>query len=357
MADTISIDGSQGEGGGQILRTSLALAAVTGQAVRLSNIRRGRPKPGLAAQHLTSCRAVAAACGGELAGDRLGSQAIELHPRKRAGGEYLFDVSAESASAGSTGLVFQALLPPLLFAGQASHLILRGGTDVPWSPVYYYLTEVFAPIVRMMGAQFTLMRKRAGWYPAGGGEIEAEIQPLTAKLQPMTMTARGELRSLTCHSLSSDRLPWHIVTRQGQGARQALGLEGRSLVCETEQLPSSSPGTTCLAVARFERGAGGFTALGKRGKPAEEVGAEAGLALRDFLRGRATVDEHLADQLLLYAALAEGTSVYLAPQATEHLHTNALVLRQLVGVETQIVDSPEGARVSLTGLGLKPDEG
>lgn len=348
MTDIITIDGSHGEGGGQMLRTSLSLSAVTGCGLRLINIRAGRPKPGLAAQHLIACRAAAAVCGGDLSGAEVGSQQIELRPGTPCGGEYLFEIG----TAGSTNLVLQAILPPLLFARHPSHVTLRGGTDNPWSPVYAYLQEVFLPTLRRMGPQVRLQRNRAGWYPAGGGEIEMWVEPLKAPLQPLQLLERGALEALICHSLASDRLPQHILTRQCSGVREALGDSGQALQSIEESLPAYSPGTTCLAAVRFDNGAGGFTALGARGKPAEQVGAEAGEQLALFLAQKATVDERLADQMLLYAALSKGTSEYLSPRLTGHLGTNADVIRELVGTLTTFAETPDGVRVTTNGCNI-----
>ena len=349
----LTIDGSRGEGGGQMLRTSLSLAAVLGKPVRIVNIRAGRPKPGLAPQHLTACRAVAAVCQGQLTGDELRSQTIELQPGCLCGGEFVFDVADVASSAGSVGLILQAILPPLLFAREPAHVTLRGGTDVPWSPVFSYLQEVFAPMIARLGAIVELQRNRAGWYPAGGGEVEAWVQPLRGLLQPLELLARGEGWRLSCHSTVSERLPRHIAERQCQGlAAQVPGL-GPVKARET-QPRSGGPGTTCVGVATFDRGAGGFTALGERGKPAEDVGAEAGRQLRDFLASGATVDERLADQLQLYGALAAGPSSVLTTRLTGHLQTNADVIEQLTGVRCRFTTVGREVRVDIPGLGLQP---
>lgn len=348
MSDIITIDGSKGEGGGQMLRTALSVAAVAGQPINLLNIRAGRSKPGLAAQHMTACRAVAEVCGGRLSGAEIGSQHVELHPGAVSGGEYHFDIG----TAGSTGLLFQAVLPPLLFARKPSHLILHGGTNVPWSPVFHYLDEVFLPALRRMGVTARVECPRHGWYPAGGGEVQAWIEPLQGPLQALQWTERGEVTQALVHSLVSDRLPIHIAWRQCQGLQEALGEHDFALRCEEHHVPAFSPGTTCFAAVRFAEGAGGFTSLGERGKPAEEVGAVAGVALRDFLAQKATVDERLADQLLLYAMLAEGRSAYLAPRLSGHLETNAWVIEQLLPVATEFEYTSSGTLVEVQGIGF-----
>lgn len=348
MSDIITIDGSKGEGGGQMLRTALSVAAVAGQPINLINIRAGRAKPGLAAQHLTACRAVAEVCDGRLTGAEIGSQHIELYPGEVSGGEYHFDIG----TAGSTALLFQAVLPALLFADKPSRLVLHGGTNVPWSPVFHYLDDVFLPTVREMGVWARLECARHGWYPAGGGEVQVWIEPLQGPLQPLQWTERGELVEAIAHSLVSDRLPLHIAGRQCQGLREALGEQDFVLRCEEHHVPSFSPGTTCFAAVRFAKGAGGFTSLGVRGKPAEEVGAVAGVALREFLALKATVDERLADQLLLYAVLAKGKSAYLSPRLSGHLETNAWVIEQLLHVATEFEYTSSGTLVEVQGIGF-----
>lgn len=353
MSSIITIDGAQGEGGGQMLRTSLSLAAVTGTPVRLINIRAGRSKPGLAPQHLTACRAVAAVCQGRLTGDTLRSTSIEMHPGPLQGGEYVFDVSEVSPSAGSVNLILQAILPPLLFARTASHITLRGGTELPWNPTFGYLQEIFLPIVSRMGVRAMIHRLRPGWYPAGGGEVEANIEPLTGPLLPLQLLQRGHLQMLLCDSLITDRLPAHILARQCQGVREALGEQAAGLSIREHAAAATSPGTTCLAAVRFENGAGGFTGLGERGKPAETVGREAGEGLAAFLTTEATVDERLADQLLLYAALADGVSSYISPRLTGHLKTHAQVIHQILGRDTEFVPSPPNVRVQITGIGFE----
>jgi len=353
MSEVLVIDGSRGEGGGQMLRTSLSLAAVLGKPVRIVNIRAGRPKPGLAAQHLTACRAVAAVCQGRLEGDALRSRAIALQPGDLAGGNFVLDVADVAPSAGSAGLILQAILPPLLFARQASHVVLRGGTDVPWSPVFTYLQDVFVPTVARMGVAVELQRNRVGWYPVGGGEIEAWVEPLTGPLRPLTLEVRGQGWRLSARSTVSERLPRHIAERQNQAA--AAQVPGLGEVKQREEhLRSGGPGTTCVTVAAFDHGGGGFTALGERGKKAEEVGAEAGRQLRDFLASEATVDERLADQLQLYCTLADGPSSYVTPRLTGHLQTNADVIEQLTGVRCVFGEAGRNVRVDIPGIGWQP---
>jgi len=219
---------------------------------------------------------------------------------------------------------------------------------VLWSPPQEYLAQVFLPAIAQMGVGAELECTRAGFYPRGGGRIEARVAPLRGALRPLAWTERGRLRSLTAFSVVERRLPDHIVGRQVDGAREALGSAG--LQVQTARPACASPGTMLMIAVGFERGRAGFTAMGERGKPAEEVGREAGEKAAAFLAGEATVDPHLADQLLIYAALAAGETSYVTSQVTEHLRTNAWVIRQLLDVEIEMDEASGRARVRGAGL-------
>ncbi len=333
MSSMVVIDGSFGEGGGQILRTSLTLAAVTGRPVRIFKIRAGRPNPGLAAQHLTAVRAAAAVCGGRVRGDRIGSTEVIFEPGQPQAGEYEFDVAAERGSAGAASLVLQTVLPILLAAGGDSQVTIHGGTAVPWSPSYEYLAHVFVPALRRMDVWLEVSRPRAGFYPHGGGTIVARVRG--SMPSGLNLTERGKLRRIVIHSVVSQRLPAHIGPRQIAGCRQALGQWARRAEVEEidDHVPAGGPGTAVAAAAQFESGFCGAIALGKRGKPAEKVGAEAGLELARVIESGAAVDAHLADQLLLYAAMAAGPSQFTCPEITGHLETNAHVIGNFVDVK------------------------
>lgn len=351
MAEWVEIDGSYGEGGGQILRTSLALSALTGRPLRITNIRAGRPKPGLAAQHLTAVRAAAAVCSADVAGDHFGSKGVEFRPGRVGRGSWEFDVAAERGSAGATSLVLQAVLPAVLVGAGEGSITVHGGTNVPWSPSFEYLLHVFAPCLRLMGAELELDRPRAGFYPHGGGTIKARAR-LDGRLQPLQLAERGALGEIIIHSVTSDRLPAHIGRRQVEGCRRGLGAfadEAGRLRTVDERPPSGGPGTAVLAAARAAGGMAGFTAIGRRGRPAERVGREAGEQLAQFLRTGAALDERLSDQILIYAALADGPSTWTTPRITEHFQTNAYVIRQFVAVSIEWEEEmPERWRVSVS---------
>lgn len=345
------LDGATGEGGGQVLRTSLALAALLGQPFELRNIRAARPKPGLAAQHLTSVRAVAQIAAAALAGDDFGSQTLRFEPRRRQGGQYVFDVADIKPSAGATGLIVQAILPPLLFCREPSSVILRGGTHVAWSPHYHYLAEVFLPTLALMGARVQVELVRAGWYPLGGGEVRLRVQPVE-QLQPLELTSRGKLQWRGWSALSN--LPEHILRRQVQGAEEVLRPGGISQVrWEHQQLPARGKGTCCFLVGESGPVRVGFTGLGERGKRAEKVGAAAAEQAVTYQRTGQALEEHLADQLILYLALAAGRSAFTASRLSLHLLTNIWVVEQFLAVKFTVVGQEgEPGRVEVEGVGM-----
>jgi RNA 3'-terminal phosphate cyclase (ATP) len=340
----LTIDGSYGEGGGQILRTTLALSITLGQPVRLRKIRAGRSKPGLAAQHLTCVQAAAEVCGGTLGGATLGSQEIELHPGPVRAGEYRFQIG----TAGATTLVLQTVLPALLRAGGPSQVTITGGTNVPWSPPYEYLELVFGPTLGQMGLQFEVERRRVGFYPKGGGELVARVQP-ASRAQPLDWSQPGPVDSVVLRNVTA-RVPRHVLERQEREARRCL--EERGLACEarSEETDSLSPGTMVFLSVRRQGGAGGFTGLGERGKPAEVVARQACEALVAYLDAGAARDCHLADQVLLYLALADGTSRFTTERTTQHLLTNAWVIEQFLGATFEI-EGAEGEPGSVTARG------
>jgi RNA 3'-terminal phosphate cyclase (ATP) len=348
--DVVRIDGSYGEGGGQILRTALALAAVTQRPLELVNIRKQRKRPGLANQHLACVRAVAALTDGAIEGDRLGSTALRFTPRAIRAGDWRFDVAEERGSAGSVTLLFQALLPILCRAPGPSSVTLLGGTHVPWSPPVHYLQAVFLPMLARLGARVSLELVRPGWYPKGGGEIRAAVDPAPALTAQQWMTP-GALQRIRGWSIVSN-LPRAIALRQRHAAEETLHAGGHGdAAIDCVELPSRGPGTCVVLVAERERTCAGFSSLGKIGTSAEQVGAEAAtLALR-YLASGAALDEHLADQIVLFLAQAAGPSRFTAARATGHVATNLWTIQQFLPVRTAI-EAPERGpgRVTLEPL-------
>jgi RNA 3'-terminal phosphate cyclase (ATP) len=316
------LNGSYGEGGGQILRTALSLAAVTGTPVRIEAIRAGRPKPGLRPQHLTAVNAVGQVCQAEVTGARLGSQELTFRPGPPQGGRYFFDVAAKTGSAGSVSLIAQALLPPLLRAAGPTTVILKGGTHVPWSPPAHYLSHVFLPALAAMGAEVKLSLEGWGWYPRGGGEVRLTIRPAhTLTGVEWRMPAAGTaFRGLS----AAAKLPEHVARRQAAQLKVRLG---EALPVDLVPAGGQDPGS--LVFLWGPRA--GFSALGARGKPAERVADEVADAFLTFRERGAALDRHLADQILLYLALARGPSTITTEAVTSHLLTNVWVIEQFLG--------------------------
>ncbi len=344
----ITIDGSYGEGGGQVLRTSLSLSALLGEAVRIENIRAKRPKPGLQAQHLTGVLAIAQICNAELKGAELGSQTLTFAPQSPPqAGDYSFDVAEarKGGSAGSTSLVFQTLLLPLALAAGNSHLTIRGGTHVAWSPPFHYLQHVYLPTLARMGIEATVEIKQWGWYPIGGGEITARVKgqgikdkglsPAPYPLSAINLVDRGGLKRLWGISALSN-LPAHIGQRQKSQAERLLRERGFKPKIEIVDAPSPGQGTVVFLVAEFENVLAGFTSYGARGKRAEKVAEEACQEFIQFYDSDQALDKHLADQLVLPMSLASGQSGFTACEVTQHLLTNLEVVRRLMGVRAEM---------------------
>jgi RNA 3'-terminal phosphate cyclase (ATP) len=346
----LQIDGDYGEGGGQILRTTLALSCVLKRPVEIVNIRKGRKVPGLQPQHLTAtnaCRRISAA---QTEGNALGSTSIKFSPTKTKGGEFIFDVAEKRGSAGSTSLVLQTLLLPLSLCESASSVSVLGGTHVPWSPPFHYLREIFAPVVKRLGLNIDLEIKKWGWYPKGGGEVACSIIP-AASLSPLNSIIRVRLIRLSGISAVSN-LPPSIAERQRNQAMKVLKEQGFSPEIELVQGPSIGQGTFFFFKAEFENSLAGFGALGERGKRAERVAEEACDDFLDFMKTDSAIDSHLADQLIPYLTLAEGRSSFTVSKITPHLLTNIWVVQQFVQAEIK-VEGVEGEPGRVT---IRPPE-
>jgi RNA 3'-terminal phosphate cyclase (ATP) len=335
-ASVLTLDGSHGEGGGQILRTALSLAVLFGRPVSLTRVRAGRPKPGLRPQHQTVVRALAAISDAEVGGGALGSTEVRFVPRTLHGGDYHFDIGAIRGSAGSVALLFQALLLPLVFAPAPSRLTLLGGTHVSGSPPVPYLTDVYLPALGQIGVHAEVQLRRWGWYPAGGGEIEATIQPVQGLrgFVPGGPPGVGSVRGLSAVS----RLPGSIAERQRCRAVERLTAAGVPVeIAVEEDSTARGPGTLVFVAVS---GRAGFTALGRRGVPAERVADEAVDGLLAFRASGAAVDDHLADQLVPFLALAEEQSDLTSPTASSHLRTVAWVVQQFVRARVTLDEGP-----------------
>jgi len=331
-----------GEGGGQIVRTCLALAAVTGRPLVIENVRARRANPGLAAQHLTAVRAVGAICAAEIEGDALGSQTLRFTPRRPpAADSYLFDVSEArpGGSAGAITLLAQTILLPLAFAHGPSRAVLRGGTHVPWSPPFDYGREVWLFALARMGIEAQLELARFGFYPAGGGEIRLEATG-PAILRPLTAVARGEPKRVTGRAVAAN-LPAHIAQRMADRARSLIMAAGMECALTPVRVTAVCPGAGIFLTLESEGARAGFSALGRPGKPAEVVAEEAVADLLAYRDSGAALDRHLADQIILPAALASGVSEFTAERVTGHLRTCAAVVEHFGLARTEIAGSEE----------------
>jgi RNA 3'-terminal phosphate cyclase (ATP) len=333
----IEIDGSHGEGGGQILRTSLSLSILTGTPVRIRRIRSSRKAPGLKPQHLISAQAAARICGGKLVGARPNSTELRFRPGKIQAGRHAFDVG----TAGSTSLILQTLFPPLAFCETASQILVNGGTHVAWSPPADYLRDIFLHTVSTMGLRAKLSIRRSGFYPIGGGEVEAIVEPSPVPLKPLRIKERGRLKSLRVISTVAN-LPLSIAERQLNRATNRLAEQGLAPQGETGTVESPGKGSFCFIRADFENVRAGFSALGELRKRAERVADE---AVEDFLgywNDPGALDRHLADQVVLYMALAEGESTVTVSKITEHLKTNIWVIEQFLPIKFGFEENPSG---------------
>jgi len=312
----IHIDGSLQEGGGQIIRTSLTLASIMKKEVSIDNIRAGRPNPGLQPQHLTAVKAVRNVCRGTLEGAELGSKQLVFHPGEIIGGKYDFDIG----TAGSVTLVAQTLIPIFLCASKESEVRITGGTHVMKSPGYDYFEHVFLPAIRLMGAQVESKILRPGFYPVGGGKIEFSVKP--SKLFGRSEWPKEDHMKVR---IRISGIPMQVAIREKKIFVQN-GIEDIR-VYEDE---ASCPGNAVTAWM----GLRGAYSLGERGKRSEVVAQEAYDAL--MKEKDSDVDMHLSDQLLIYAALAEGKTSFVTSEITEHLKTNALIVQTFIEREIKI---------------------
>ncbi len=349
----LTIDGSFGEGGGQILRSTLALSMITGQGVRIGNIRANRDTPGLRPQHLAALKGAVSISNAEVTGDEIGSQEVQFIPEAVEGGEFSFDIG----TAGSVTLLLQCLLPPLVHAKGTSHLRLMGGTDVPWSPPVDYLKYVLVPMLRKMGVDIELKLVRRGYYPRGGGEIQVIVHPSAlepADFQRLTGvdvdTKADESEGISVHGqVFLTDLPDHICSRMIQGAKQELrrGI-GRNVGVSIEKCDEHGIGVG-TGITLWTAGKGsespeyilGASSLGKRGVKAEDVGARAARDLIMEMESGCSVDVHAGDQLPVFTALMDyghtGKRLkYSVREITPHLSTALWVLEQFGHTSTTL---------------------
>jgi len=347
----IEIDGSEGEGGGQVLRTAVALSAITCIPVRVIRIRAKRSNPGLQPQHLTSIYAASVISNAKVEGLERGSMSLSFTPGGVRCGEFNFDVG----TAGSVSLVIQTILPILSLAPCESVVEVRGGTDVPWSPPIDYMREVFLRLLRHLGVEANIVLLNRGHYPRGGGRVRLIVKPVD-KLSPIHAESFGDIREIMGVSFATN-LPRHVAVRQAEAARRRLleaGFSDANITLDTREEPQSSPGSGVVLWSLSSSGLViGADSLGERGKPAEKVGYEAAEALIEALNSGGALDEHAGDMIIPYLALADGESIFTVSRLTMHAITNIWLIRKILGVSAEV---QEGSTVRIRGVGIRRGE-
>ena len=334
MHDLLTIDGSQGEGGGQILRTALAMALVTGRPFRIEGIRAGRRKPGLLRQHLAAVLAAEQAGQARVQGAELGSSTLTFEPREVRGG----DLEVAVGTAGSATLVLQAILPALLLAPQPSRLVLEGGTHNPFAPPFEFLDVALLPALRLMGARVTAKLERHGFYPAGGGRLVVEIDPVT-RLVPIELLDRGPIR-VSARALVS-AVPEGVARRELNAVHEHFNVPWDALESVVVRT-SPGPGNVLLIVISSPQVTEVVTGFGEKHVGAAVVASGACKEASDYIASGAPVGVHLADQLLVPLAVSGG-GVYRTLAPSMHTTTNAAVLKQFAGVDVTFADGSDGS--------------
>ncbi len=341
--ETISIDGSFGEGGGQILRTSLALACVTGKALHMENIRANRRNPGLAKQHISGIYAARDITNGRCSGIELGSQVLDFQPGKIAGGNFSFDIG----SAGSASLVIQTIMPPLFLAEKSSTVTVTGGTHNPMSPPYDFFEHVFLPAIAQGGFNARCRLLKHGFFPAGAGKLKIDVQPWNKESDSAIDLCQPAEKFELSAIIYTARLPSHIADRQRglllksalaftdavkMRLAQPLKFENIELVDVTD---SDGPGNCVMILLSGKNRKTIFSAFGEKGKPSEKVIREVVDSTTVFLKSGAAIDHFLADQLLIYMAMT-GTGSFTTDKLSSHLQTNIEVIKKILSVDFQV---------------------
>jgi len=333
----IELDGS--DGGGQVVRSALSLSALADEPVRIENVRGARDDPGLKNQHLAAVELAAAICDADVEGAELDAETLTFDPGQPSGGQYEVDVG----TAGSVTLVFDAVLPLAAAIDEPISVTVRGGTDVEWSPPIDYYRRVKLPVLRRHGVDAAVDVERRGFYPAGGGVATVSIDPSTPA--PIELTERGDRNGVRIYSIASDDLAdADVAERQACGAAAALPDSVDVIERNAAYAETASTGSAVALRADYEHVLAGENALGERGVPAERVGEAAARALDAFHAGDAAADRYLADQLLVWLALAGGELTI--PEVTNHVESSVELFREF-GVGVSVEENAELTRVAV----------
>ena len=346
--EVIELDGATGEGGGQILRTGLALSMCTGRPMAIQRIRAKRPKPGLMRQHLTCVQAAAAVCGATVHGAELGAQTLVFEPGPVRAGDYAFNVG----TAGSCTLVLQTVLPALMLCAASSRVLLGGGTHNPMAPPFHFLARSFAPLLRRLGVGLDLELRRLGFYPAGGGAVSAVVHPATAGLQPFDLTDRGPALEAYAECFAP-ALPRAVAVRELAALARGLGWSGAQL--RTPAVPhDEGPGNALLATLAHAHVNEVVTCFGAKGVSSEQVADALVRAVQAHQASDGALGQHLADQWMVPLALAVlqhgGAAAFTCTQLTDHATTNIGVIEQFLPVRFDVTAGDASACVRVVAL-------
>ncbi len=321
----VEIDGSYGEGGGQILRTSLSLSCLLKKPFRIFNIRKNRKKPGLMPQHLVCVKAVQALSNAKVKGDNIGSTELFFIPEEVRPGSFYFDVK----TAGSTSLILQTIVPSLIFSNKKSSIILKGGTHVPFSPSFHYIEGVFTYFLKKIGIEINVSIEKYGFYPRGGGEIRAEINPIK-EIKPLRIKERGIIKRIKGYS-GAGNLPISIAERQKNAFIERIRELNLSVEMDViNKIPTLGQGTFIYAQLESENSIAGFTSLGERGKRAEMVGEDLAKDLIKHYCTNAAMDPYISDQIILYLSICKEFSEFTTSNISNHLMTNLWVINHFL---------------------------
>lgn len=351
MREMIVIDGAQGEGGGQVLRSALALSLVTGVPFRIDRVRAGRTRPGLMRQHLTAIDAARRIGSAAVVGDTIGSSSVTFTPGPVVPGDHAFAVG----TAGSATLVLQTILPPLMIADAPSRIVLEGGTHNPWAPPFEFLDRAFLPLVNRLGPTVTVTLERHGFAPAGGGRFVVDVLP-ARRLEPVICTERGEIVRHTGRILTAN-LPGHVAERERDSLRRLTGWDESLL--RIEEVDAAGPGNVVLLAVESEHVTEVFTGFGEPGVRAEQVARRVIDALRRYLAAGVPVGPHLADQLILPLAIAAARqpatpSVFRTLPLTQHALTHIAVVQSFLGLPIDVAPAAGGTVEVVVGRTAAP---